>query len=58
MKEILINRLRKIMEQLSTEDILEARKFRNWEEFDELSEIEKLKHRLEELEIFEDIIKF
>jgi hypothetical protein len=58
MKDILNNRLIKIMEQLSTEDILESRKYRNWEEFDKLSEIEKLQWRLEELEIFEDIIKY
>jgi hypothetical protein len=58
MKDILNTRLLKIMEQLSTEDILESRKSRNWEVFDKLSEIEKLKWRLEELEIFEDIIKF
>jgi hypothetical protein len=58
MKDILNNRLLKIMEQLSTEDILESRKSRNWEVFDKLSEIEKLTWRLEELEIFEDIIKF
>jgi hypothetical protein len=58
MKEILINRLIKINEQLTTEDILESRKSRNWEKFDKLTEIEKLQQRLEELEIFEDIIKF
>jgi hypothetical protein len=58
MKDILNTRLLKIMEQLSTEDILESRKSRNWEVFDKLSEIEKLKWRLEELEIFEDIIRF
>jgi hypothetical protein len=58
MKDILNNRLLKIMEQLSTEDIFESRRSRNWEVFDKLSEIEKLKWRLEELEIFEDIIRF
>jgi len=58
MKDILNSRLLKIMEQLSTEDIFESRRSRNWEVFDKLSEIEKLKWRLEELEIFEDIIKF
>ncbi len=58
MKDILNNRLLKIMELLSTEDIFESRRSRNWEVFDKLSEIEKLKWRLEELEIFEDIIRF
>jgi hypothetical protein len=58
MKEILNSRLEKIMKQLTTEDILESRRSRNWETFDKLSEIEKLKWRLEELEIFEDILKF
>lgn len=58
MKEILNNRLAQIMEKLKTEDIIEARRNRNWETFDKLSEIEKLKWRLEELEIFEDIINF
>ena len=58
MKEILNKRLAQIMEKLTTEDILEARKNRNWETFDKLSEIEKLKCRLEELEIFEDVINF
>ena len=58
MKDILNTRLLKIMELLSTEDIFESRRSRNWEVFDKLSEIEKLKWRLEELEIFEDIIRF
>lgn len=58
MKEILNKRLEQIMEKLTTEDIIEARRNRNWETFDKLSEIEKLKWRLEELEIFEDIINF
>jgi hypothetical protein len=58
MKEILTNKLLKIMEQLTTEDIFEARQYRNWEEFDKLTELEKLKWRLEEFEIFEDILNF
>lgn len=58
MKDILNKRLASIIEHLTTEDIIEARRNRNWETFDKLSEIEKLKWRLEELEIFEDIINF
>ncbi len=58
MKEILTEKLKIISFQLTTEDILESRQFRNWEEFDQLSEVEKLRHRLEELEIFQDIIEF
>lgn len=55
MKEMLMSRLSKVMEKISTKDILEARENRNWEAFDKLTELEKLQCRLEEFEIFEDI---
>jgi hypothetical protein len=57
-KELLNQRLFKIMSQLSTEELFEARLNRNWEVFDKLSELEKLYYRLEELEIYEDILNF
>lgn len=52
---MLMFRLSKVMEKISTKDILEARENRNWETFDKLTELEKLQWRLEEFEIFEDI---
>lgn len=45
-----------ISEQLTLEQIIHARRFRNWQKYDKLSEVEKLLTQLEEFEIYEDII--
>jgi hypothetical protein len=55
-KEILHHNLMKISEKLSTKQLIYARRNRNWFKFDKLSEVEKLLHRLEELEIYEDFL--
>ncbi len=55
-KELLTYKLIFISEQLTTEQIIFARRNRNWKKFDKLSEIHKLIVRLEELEYYEDII--
>lgn len=49
-------KLAQISEQLTTEQIMNARKWRKWRKFDKLSEDEKLITRLEELEIYQDDI--
>jgi hypothetical protein len=45
-----------IASQLSIEQIIHARRFRNWEKYDKLTEGEKLLVQLEEFEIYEDIL--
>jgi hypothetical protein len=45
-----------ISEQLTTEQIIYARRFRNWNKFDKLDEINKLRYRIEELKYYEDDI--
>lgn len=45
-----------IIEQLTTEQIIHSRRFRNWRKFDKLDEIGKLRVRLEELQYYEDDI--
>jgi hypothetical protein len=55
-KDLLNFNLIKISDQLSTKQILYARRNRNWYKFDRLDEILKLRCRLEELQIYEDII--
>jgi len=55
-KDILNNKISLILEKLTTEQIIYARRNRNWEKFDRMSEVEKLLYRLEELEIYEDIL--
>jgi hypothetical protein len=45
-----------IASQLSIEQIIYARRFRNWEKYDKLTEGEKLLVQLEEFEIYEDIL--
>jgi len=55
-KDILNYNLIKICEQLSTEQILNARRNRNWSKFDKMNDLSKLMFRLEELQIYEDII--
>jgi len=55
-KELLNYNLMKISEKLTQKQIFYARRNRNWEKFDELDEVGKLLHRLEELQIYEDIL--
>ena len=55
-KELLNYNLMKISERLTQEQIFYARRNRNWERFDELDEVGKLIHRLEEFQIYEDIL--
>lgn len=45
-----------IEEQLSLHQIIHARRFRNWEKYDRLSEEKKIMVRFEELEIYKDDI--
>ena len=42
--------------KLSIEQLINARRYRNWAKFDRLTEDEKLLVRLEELEIYKDDI--
>lgn len=55
-KEILYYNLRMISEKLTVDQIFYARRNRNWEKYDKLSEVEKLLYRLEEFQIYEDIL--
>ena len=55
-KELLNYNLIKISEKLTSKQLFYARKNRNWEMFDELDEVGKLLHRLEEFQIYEDIL--
>ena len=55
-KELLYYNLRIISEKLTIEQIFYARRNRDWEKFDKLSEVEKLLYRLEEFQIYEDIL--
>jgi hypothetical protein len=55
-KELLYYNLRLISEKLTIEQIFYARRNRNWEKFDKLSEVEKLLYRLEEFQIYEDFL--
>jgi hypothetical protein len=55
-KELLNYNLMKISERLTQEQIFYARRNRNWDKFDELDEVGKLLHRLEEFQIYEDIL--
>jgi len=55
-KELLEYNICLISEQLSIEQLIFARRKRNWEKFDKLDEISKLRVRLEELEYFSDDI--
>jgi hypothetical protein len=56
MKDLISMNLIKISLQLTQDQIFAARENRNWEMFDELDEMGKLRHILEELEIYEDIL--
>jgi hypothetical protein len=55
-KELLNYNLMKISERLTQEQIFYARRNRNWKRFDELDEVGKLLHRLEEFQIYEDLL--
>jgi hypothetical protein len=55
-KELLNYNLIKISEKLTQKQLFYARRNRNWERFDDLDEVGKLLHRLEELQIYEDIL--
>jgi hypothetical protein len=55
-KDLLTYNLIKISDQLTTEQLLDARENRNWSKFDRSDEITKLRLRLEELEIYSDFI--
>lgn len=55
-KEELNWRLTVIMEQLTHQQIIHARRNRNWYKFDRLNELQKLQYRFEEFEIYSDII--
>lgn len=55
-KDLLIYNITLISEQLTTEQLIFARRNRNWKKFDRLDEVGKLMVRLEELQYFEDII--
>jgi len=55
-KELLQYNICLISEQLSIEQLIFARRNRNWKKFDKLDEISKLRVRLEELEYFSEDI--
>jgi hypothetical protein len=55
-KELLEYNICLISEQLTIEQIIFARRNRDWRKFDKLDEISKLRVRLEELEYFADDI--
>ena len=55
-KQLLEYKICLITEQLTIEQLIFARRNRNWKKFDKLDEVQKLIVRLEELEYFiEDI---
>ena len=56
-KDNLNRKLIVIVYHLTTEQLFEARQYRDWEAYDQLEEVEKLQHQLEELSIFEDILE-
>jgi hypothetical protein len=55
-KELLEYNICLISEQLTIEQLIYARRNRDWRKFDKLDEIGKLRVRLEELEYFADDI--
>ncbi len=54
--EMAYYKLQIITEQLSTEQLIWARRFRDWRKFDKMTEAQKLQVRFEELEIYIDDI--
>ena len=55
-KDLLNQRLIVITYHLSSEELIDARRNRDWEYYDMLEEIEKLQHQIEEFSIYEDIL--
>lgn len=55
-RDLAYYKLALISEQLTIEQLIHARRYRNWAKFDRLTEDEKLLVRLEELEIYKDDI--
>lgn len=55
-KDTLNQRLLVMQDVLTTEQIIESRRYRNWELFDEMSDVEKMQCRISELEMFDYII--
>ena len=55
-KDLLNHKLMMISQKLSIEQVMYARRNRNWEKFDKLSEVQKMLYRLEEFEIYEDLL--
>jgi hypothetical protein len=55
-RDLAYYKLALICEQLTIEQIIHARRHRDWKKFDRLNENEKLLVRLEELEIYKDDI--
>jgi hypothetical protein len=53
-RQLAYYKLSQIEEQLTIQQVIHARRFRNWRKFDKLSEDEKLWVRLEEFEIYAD----
>lgn len=53
-RQLAYYKLAQIMEQLTQQQIIHARRFRNWKKFDKSSEDEKIMIRLEEFEIYSD----
>lgn len=56
MRDQLLYKICIITDQITTEQLIFSRRNRNWEQFDKLTEVEKLLVRLEELEYFVDDI--
>lgn len=56
-KDTLNQRLIVITYHLTTEQLFEARENRNWEYYDQLDEVQKLQHQLEEFSIYEDLLE-
>lgn len=56
-KDVLNQRLIVITYHLTTEQLLKARENRNWEAYDELDEIGKMQHQLEEFSMYEDLLE-
>ncbi len=56
-KDTLNQKLIIISYHLTTEQLFKARENRNWEEYDKMTEVEKLQTRLEEFSIYEDLLE-
>ena len=56
-KDNLHRKLIVIVYHLTTDQIFEARANRDWENYDQLDEVEKLQHQLEEYSLFESVFE-